>query len=671
MAIRADKHFGWTRRLESDIEIDGFEDKTTIFDFDWNLAVWWNSDLAWLAPILTNPEMMAGLGDPLPPDMRRGLEGSQGREIYDCIAERAPWTESRCVDHMEMALRHIIKANIDVQGRPFMVYDSGTGTWKKEGEILTSARTQTVGSLIARCIDDFATALNRGADLLRALIDIVEPFQEPPDGAATTDDIEEYERYEASRAEMFAAAAKAHKMARDIPRGKYSALQAGLRQRLAVAQTTWDSDMRWIVLKDGAINVDEVQRRGIIELLDFSPMHMSTMSLSVGLRDAERNAGISEWDRGVEKVLPDREVRTYLQKRFGAALLGRPGEAGKSMVWQYGVGDTAKSTLQECIAGARGVFAPYSVVSTSDALTQKGAARGAGERFKAYSRGKRFAIMSELADNEQLDQALLKQITGGETVEGTAKYANAVTFYFTATLFMASNHTPQLPAGDTAALGRIHVVPFEHRLWVRSKNPKEWAAAPPEHRADEQWATRVLESPQERSAILQWVLQGLRQYGIDGGIGDVPNAMKEARDEFAADADPVAKIVYAMVGEEPSYSGAATIRICTDFEWDTEGLLNRDGVPKEEMEVLINQMANRLGFAQMEYGQTEAKLSQKWMRNALSMIHEKGGSKRKTMLDSATNRTAMVFTRVRKVDVGGIAPGITRTWGGIAVPHDL
>lgn len=316
------------------------------------------------------------------------------------------------------------------------------------------------------------------------------------------------------------------------------------------------------------------------------------------------------------------------------------------MVWQYGPGDTAKSTLQECVAGAHGVFAPYAMTTSADSLTDRGTKSGAAERFKAYARGKRYVLMSELREGEMLDQAVVKSVTGGETVEGTAKFANAVSYFFTASVFMASNHPPTFPPGDTALAGRIHVVPFEHRLWVRSKNPEEWERASPEHRADEDWAARILGSAQERRAIFAWVLAGLEAFGREG-LGKLPQAMLEAREDFAADADPVGRLVRTLLGTEPGWEGPAWLKIYTDQEWEGSGRYEGDGVAKARLEQLVNARARELGM--VKFG--EDGLSPKWLKASMRMLHELGGRKKVAMVDRETRRTGVVYSRLAEVGV--------------------
>lgn len=625
--------FKWPAPFNSDIPISFVRGTLDFRRMDYDLAIWFNLDFARMATQVYEESVgNLPLGtDIVLPGLRNCLSQPDGMEWFRKIASRPPDSEFDCANHLEQVLSRILKYNSGTN--MYMLYDHECGVWQSE----KMSWGATIGSSIDLIINNFGLALFRAARLLNTLGELAAP--DP--GPKPSDNVSVWNVANNKHKEMLKIVEEVEKTASAIFNGKYKEINAAFKRRLEAPQTAWDSDMRWIILTDGVINVDEVHETGNVSLYEFSPEHMSTMALEVGLMDSYRNAGVSEWDRGISKVLPDADVRRYLQKRFGAALLGKPGKAGKSMVWQHGIGDTAKSTIQECIAGSEGVFAPYSHISSARALTKTGEKMGVTALFKAYARGKRFAIMDELDDGETLAQAELKSMTGGGSVEGTAKYANSVSYYFTASLFMASNHPPTFPPGDTAALGRIHVVPFTHKLFIKSKDPEGWEAADDFHRADEQWASRVLESKQERASILRWVIDGLIFFGQDGGIGNLPEAMIEAAQEFSADSDPVSKIIRAMLGEEPGYDATPMVRIYTDAEWDAYRYSEKDdSLTQLGVEQLIEVLAQQLRV--VKQGEP---VPQRWMRAAKKMLDERGGKKKKVRMNGTA--TEYRYSRAR------------------------
>lgn len=661
------KHFNWRTDSDmlGDIEITAFQEEDDITAFSWDLGVFWNIDLAEASYDAKDRDVVSI--DLLPDWMHDLVRNDKDETFVTDVLNRIPRSEQRVIDHLEAMLSHVLRAVADVAKTPFRVYDSGSGTWRSEGEWMNERQIGTsVGSMIDRVVTNYTMAMSRGVDMAFEMIDEIAPDPgAKPSGANANQLIGQWLVATALRKKLVDKAKEAQDMVRQIQRGKNRAIKSGLQDRLAVQQTYWDGEdsLRWLVMKDGVIDIEDVVANQRVYLLPFSPWHASTMALDVAWTDTEKIKGKSAWELGIEKIVPDADVRLYLQKRYGAALLGRPGVAGKSMIWQYGIGDTGKSTLQEAIAGQRGVFAPYSYQADAEVLTQKGAERGATDRFTAYVRGKRYAIISELDAGSQLNQGKFKTMTGGETVSGTAKYSNEVTYFFTATLFVSSNHAPNLPYGDTALINRIHIVPFTNRLVVQSKVSKEeWESTPLEKRADESWLHKLLGDKRERAAILKWVLEGLMAFGQEG-LGSLPEVMQEARKGFVDEGDPVARIVNSLLGKDDDSSVVRRLQILRDAEWEARGLEERQGVTVARMDELIIERARELGIAN-EYGE----VSKKQVAAAKKMLDELGARKKKVFYGRQPDGrtiTGNAFSRTLELALDVPSDHGGTTWKGI------
>ncbi len=649
------EHFNWRANsdMDGDTEVNIFQMEDDVTSFNWDLGVFWNHDLAQAAYDAKQVDEVSV--DHLPSWMQDLVQHSD-KDIAESfivdVINRIPRSEQRCVDHMEAMLSHVLRATADVSKTPFMLYDATSGVWAREGEWVNERQIGTsVGSMIDRIVTNYTMAMSRGVDMAFEMVDEVRPAPGPkPTGQQAAQLMGAWQTATDARKRLVDKVKEAQDMVRQIQRGKNRAVKSSLQDRLAVKQTYWDGpeSMRYLVLKDGVLDLDDVYKNGRMDVLSFSPWHLSTMALDVAWSDAVKvKTGSTEWERGVDKIVPDEEVRDYLQKRYGAALLGRPGVASKSMVWQHGIGDTGKSTIQEAIAGAKGVFAPYSYQADAEVLTQKGADRGATDRFIAYVRGKRFAIISEMDANSQLNQGKFKAMTGGETVSGTAKYSNEVTYFFTPTLFVSSNHTPSLPYGDTALSNRIHPIPFTSKMVVRTKvTEEEWLATPLEKRADEDWLHKLLNSKRERAAILKWVLRGLVAFG-DGGLGQLPAAIREEQRKFVDEGDPVARIVNSLLGKDDDSTHMQRLRIYSEGEWLAGGWPENIGIPVSRAEELVKERARDLGLTD-DFGE----VSRKQMMAAKKMIHELGGTRGKVSYgrhEDGRTITGSAFKRAREV----------------------
>lgn len=228
---------------------------------------------------------------------------------------------------------------------------------------------------------------------------------------------------------------------------------------------------------------------------------------------------------------------------------------------------------------------------------------------------------------------------------GTAKYANSVQYLFTATMFMASNDEPTYPPGDVAFRNRIHIVPFKHKLWVRSKDPEKWEAAGDEDRADESWKEKILADPSERGAILMWVLDGLVKFALTGGVLMIPAIMRETGEEFGSASDPILHTVrsllgtdHAGIGEEPQ-----VLRVWTDAEWEDMGFKDTDSLPLREFDKIFE-----IRLRELEYLRDSDAVPAKWKTQGRKTIENMGGSKKRVSFPSPRT-TRWCFSRITYV----------------------
>src|SRR5262249_17044344 len=109
--------------------------------------------------------------------------------------------------------------------------------------------------------------------------------------------------------------------------------------------------------------------------------------------------------------------------------------------------------------------------------------------------GARMVSAVEANPNRQLDEALIKQITGGDRI--TARFLYAEFFEFTPEfkLWFVANHPPRLRSTDDALWRPIHVLPFEVSIAPEQVDPD----LPSKHRA-------------ELPGILAWAVRGCQRW---------------------------------------------------------------------------------------------------------------------------------------------------------------
>lgn len=232
----------------------------------------------------------------------------------------------------------------------------------------------------------------------------------------------------------------------------------------------------------------------------------------------DRNAKAPTWDSFLDRILPDRAVRDFLQRAIGYSLTGETGE--QCMFVCHGMGANGKSTLLETF---RYVLGDYAVHVQADTLMAIGRGRGADNDLMRL-RGARFVTAIETGEDKRLDEPRIKSLTGGDTVTARLLYREPVEFKPVAKIWLATNHRPEVTGTDDAIWRRLRLIPFEVQI--------------PEAERDHGLAARLRA---EANGILAWMIRGCLQWRKHGLRP--PEAVLAATSEWRADSDEVARFV--------------------------------------------------------------------------------------------------------------------------------
>jgi len=218
-------------------------------------------------------------------------------------------------------------------------------------------------------------------------------------------------------------------------------------------------------------------------------------------------------------VLPDADVRGYMQRLIGLALLGRVEEHLFTIA--TGTGANGKGTTYNALLHALG---DYGHVAESDLfMSAKSNPNGASPAVFAL-RGRRLAVVSETERDHRLAVALMKNLTGGDPITARPLYGKPVTFPPSHTSLMVTNYLPKVAGDDPAAWRRIRVVPFDVVI--------------PEAERDGRLGQQL---ELEADAILSWAIAGWSDHSERGM--DAPAAVKAATDDYLKASDAIARFI--------------------------------------------------------------------------------------------------------------------------------
>lgn len=230
--------------------------------------------------------------------------------------------------------------------------------------------------------------------------------------------------------------------------------------------------------------------------------------------DAEAFSGV--WLGFLESSLPDVDVREFLQRFAGSALIGKVMD--HVLVIATGTGRNGKGVLSRAISKALGDYAITG--SNTMLIASKYGQQSAGEQAsKMRLRGSRWVVMAELEKGSKLAPSTMKSLTGGDTIEAKFMGQNPVQFAPSHSIFMETNHLPTVDAEDAAVWARLRVVPFD--VSFKGKEDKSL-----EERIEA-----------DLDAVLAWIVAGLWAYHQEGL--NAPDAVMSRTDAYQTENDSV------------------------------------------------------------------------------------------------------------------------------------
>lgn len=273
-------------------------------------------------------------------------------------------------------------------------------------------------------------------------------------------------------------------------------------QPLSVPAASLDRDPWLFNCQNGTLDLGNGQ------LKPHDPTDLITKVAGCGL---DRTAIGDEFQRFIREILPDDEVRRFVQRLFGSAMSGRVRD--HVMPIFTGTGKNGKSTLVELV---RDTFGDYALAAEPELLLQGQYGHPTGQ---ADLMGIRLATMEETDEGRSLAAATVKRLTGGTKIRARRMRENFFEFPPSHTLIMVTNKLPLVKGDDPAIWRRILAVPFD--------------VVVPDAEIDLRLPERLrLEMP----AVLAWLVDGFVDWGT-GGLAP-PDRVRARTEEYHTASDP-------------------------------------------------------------------------------------------------------------------------------------
>jgi P4 family phage/plasmid primase-like protien len=222
------------------------------------------------------------------------------------------------------------------------------------------------------------------------------------------------------------------------------------------------------------------------------------------------------------KVCPD-----FLQRLAGYALTGSTKE--EKVFFFYGSGANGKSKFVEQLQGIMGDYSRKAAISTfvdkahSDHPTELAGLKGA-----------RLVTSSEIPAGKRWNEAVIKDLTGGDTISARLMRQDFFDFKPQLTLIIFGNTQPSLSSVDSAIRRRMVLVPF---LASFEGNP------------DKQLGDKLRK---EWPQILQWAIEGAVKWSHDGL--KIPPDVLAASEAYLAEEDIIGQFIEDRLERLPKHS---------------------------------------------------------------------------------------------------------------------
>ncbi len=336
-----------------------------------------------------------------------------------------------------------------------------------------------------------------------------------------------------------AARALCRQVRDELTPGLKPAQQKLLRQRLGAAATIYNvvklaGNDRRMALTPTQLDTDAWALNtptGIVDLRTGTVRPHNPAELHTKITAATPGGDCPIWDRTLARVVPDAEVRAYLQRLFGYGLTGSAREHVAPFF--YGPGRNGKGTVAHAVRRALG---DYGLEIGAEVLMESHNDRHPTELADLH--GARLVVGSEVDTGRRWNEARLKRITGGDPISARRMGKDFFEFEPSHTLVLMGNSKPGLRSVDEAIRGRMHLVDF--------------AVTIPEAERDTELPEKLAA---EYGGILAWALHGCMEWQRDGLRA--PDSVRAATDRYLQGEDHVAQ----WLDECCEFGGSITLRL--------------------------------------------------------------------------------------------------------------
>lgn len=261
------------------------------------------------------------------------------------------------------------------------------------------------------------------------------------------------------------------------------------------------------------------------------------------------DASCPRWTQFISEVMcNDADLATYLQKALGYALTGDTSLECLFILYgatsRNGKGTTMETFLK--IMGDYGKTSNPEMLSTKFGNTN---ASGPSEEIARLA-GVRFVNISEPEKKITFNAALVKRMTGNDTLNARFLHENSFDFKPNFKIFINTNYKPSVSDMTLFYSNRLKLIPFKRHF--------------EEHEQDK-GLKNFFSEPANLSAIFNWCYEGYKRLRTES-LAD-PAAVVTATKEYQEESDRIGQFVDAWLEEGEAYEVRTSAAYKLYGEW--------------------------------------------------------------------------------------------------------
>ena len=241
------------------------------------------------------------------------------------------------------------------------------------------------------------------------------------------------------------------------------------------------------------------------------------------------------WELFLEQIFDgDKELIHYIQKAVGYSLTASTKE--QVMFILYGNGRNGKSVFLDIVSEIMGTYAKS--MQADSLMVKKGGSGGHNEDIARLD-GARMVTSSEPNEGVRLDEGLIKQLTGGDSVSASFKGGHVFDYKPKYKLWLATNHKPIIRGNDDGIWRRLPLIPFTVQI--------------PLDKVDKNLTEKLrIELP----GIFNWAVEGCLMWQREGL--KPPAGIQQATMEYRKEMDVIGGFIEECCTTGPGYAIGAT-----------------------------------------------------------------------------------------------------------------